>query len=477
MGGSMYIQVAPYGHGRALYLYERSDAAIRGAPEYRLATIAPLPPPFPFRAVTTDHGVGFSFGDLVDDIVSPVESAASWLASAGLSAVDAMGSAITVAAGGVVGFSSDVWQGAMSAASFVGDLPGINLAVRTVEDATHIIRVILDSPITAIVVVIVASALNTVGLGSGLMAEYAALRLGFDMMDKLEHGDPLTLGDVAQAVVYAAGSATGLPVGAAYQAAQVGANVASKIANGQPLNAGDAANLILAAASVGAGASGSSGASATVASLAAAKKIADAEGLTGGQVKQKLPANLDQSNVAHLPGSVVRHLGSKIPGVAADAIARSPQGQQAVTAAAQRAQVELLAANKFQTTAHGLYAGCGTDALGQPILTYLPDGTVNPACAAQFALKAPRPVSTLHVVLAPGAGPATSLAAAFHAEAPVPSAQGPGPQASGGLGLLVWSPFMATPNPLPRIGYPTKPPAYHLPITTGPRYNARDIGA
>jgi hypothetical protein len=471
------VAIGPHGFGRALYLY-----GVGGDGQGTLVAIAPLPPdplagPTDYRRgrgvqglmARYAHSIGFGFDDLVSDLTSPIADAAQWVAGAGVTAIDAVGDVVKATANGVAGFSSDVWDVAKGAAGFVGSLPGINVAVHTFEDATHILREILDSPITALVVVALAAALNTVGLGSGLVAEYAALRYGMDMLDKLERGDTFTIGDIAQATIMAAGSATGLPVGAAVQATQTAYAVGNKVANKQPIGVEDVAGLIVQAATVGAGVSGDADAAKTVGALSAANKVAQASGLTGGQTLAKMPATIDQSSVAHLPDQVTRHVAGKIPGVAADSVVRATAGQNQVTAAVQHAQAELLTASKFGTVGSGLVASCGTYPDGSAVPAKRPDGSWNPDC----------PLTVVHQAqsgLRIGPMPAgTSLSGLFRSQAAA-AAPAPAPVAVVQSGANTWAPFMTTPNSLKPVGLPESVPAYHLPITTGPRLMAWDTG-
>jgi hypothetical protein len=271
---------------------------------------------------------------------------------------------VAVAIGGAFGdVGSAVWSAAKSAASFVGQIPGINILVHTFDEATHLLRTILDNPITAICVVALAAALNVVGLGGPLLAEYAALRLGMDLLCKLEDGDTFTILDVAKVVATAVQGATGIPANLALSAGMTASNIIQKAANGQPLTVQDAEAIGLQAAAIGAAASGDVDAVRTVQGVTAATNVVNA-GITAKDARSRMPANLDPNGATKLPGPVVRHMVSRVPDVAVKAGAPDK-----AVSAVQDAQSALVAASRFSTYVARDYGG--PDPSVDPWLAYI----------------------------------------------------------------------------------------------------------
>lgn len=297
---------------------------------------------------------------------------------------------VAVAIGGAFGdVGAAVWSAAKSAAAFVGQIPGINVLVRTFDEATHLLRIILDNPITAIVVVALAAALNVVGLGGPLLAEYAALRLGIDLLCKLEDGDSFTILDLAKVVATAVQAATGLPANVALSASVTAERIIQKAANGQPLTAQDAEAIGLQAAAIGASASGDSAAVATVQGVTAATGVVNA-GLAAKDARAQMPERLDPNGATKLPGPVARHLASKIPDAAVKANA---QGD--AVKAMQDAQSALVAAARFSTYAAKDYGG--PDPSKDPFLAFIVDVTLNAQWAEEGTDIGPAQDRILHL--------------------------------------------------------------------------------
>lgn len=279
--------------------------------------------------------------------IDDVESVATGLWDLASQGATSLAQVATAIGGAFADVSSSVWTVAKAAAGFVGGLPGINVFVKVLDDATHLLAVILDSPITAICVVALAALLNVVGLGGPLLAEYAALRLGMDLLVKLEDGDAFTVLDFAKAVLLAASTATGLPLGAALPAEQV----IQKVASGGSITPYDIQALTIAAATVSAGASGDPGAMATVSGVAAASNVV-AAGIKASDAQAQMPPTLTPDGATKLPGPVVRHLVKKAPGAAA----KAGQNDKLVQGV-QDAQSALVAAARFQTYVAKDYGG------------------------------------------------------------------------------------------------------------------------
>lgn len=306
--------------------------AIRRSPEIGRASPFAIAGPLDVDgwAITMIAGTEIGFWPL-DELAD----AAKGLWNMAGDAVHAIGS-VASAVGGVFGdVTNAVWSAAKDAAHVVFSLPGMNIFVKVFEEATHILQVILDSPITALCVVCLAAVLNVVGLGGPLLFEYAMLRMGVDLMAQLETGNLPSMIQLAHITITVVGSATGLPVGLAGPAV----DFLAKAASGASISPMDVAGLVTSAAAAGAGASGSTEA---VNAVRAVNMVTSA-GVSAAVILRTMP-HQDQvkpDTAATLHPAVVRHLVKRSPEVAVAA------GQQdGMLKAMQQAQTVLTAAAK-----------------------------------------------------------------------------------------------------------------------------------